>query len=140
MLTLLEFRSDKFPPLEPEQERINPQLWGRRLADFLREGLAREGYQTDKPGAEDWGWCVPLLNQPFSMWIGCGHYQDHDDSYLCFIEPHKPRVWKGLRRVETREQVGRLQQAMDKVLSADPSVYAKRWWTAEDFNQPPMRD
>jgi hypothetical protein len=136
MLTMVEFRSGRFPPLQGEQEQINPDLWGRRLADFLREGLAREGYQTDHPVAEDWGWCVRLLNQPFSTWIGCGHYQEHDDSYLCFIQPDRPRVWKGLRRIDTREHVARLQQAMDKVLSVDLSIYAKRWWTAEAFNEP----
>lgn len=41
MLTQVEFRSDKFPAMEGEEKLINPDLWGRRLADFLCEGLAR---------------------------------------------------------------------------------------------------
>jgi hypothetical protein len=60
-------------------------------------------------------------------------------SYLCFIEPHKPRMWSGFRRVDTREQVAKLQQAMDKVLSDELSIREKRWWTFEEFNQPQRR-
>jgi hypothetical protein len=63
-------------------------------------------------------------------------YLNHEDSYLCFIEPHKPRMWSGFRRVDTREHVAKLQQAMDKVLSDNLSIREKRWWTFEEFNQP----
>src|SRR6266849_8909352 len=54
METHVEFRSDRFPPLEGEENLINPDLWGKRLADFLREGLARQGFETKEPIAEDW--------------------------------------------------------------------------------------
>jgi len=142
MLTHVEFRSEKFPPFEGEEELINPDLWGRRLADFLREGLTRQGFELSEPGYEDWGCYIQVLNQPIKMWIGCGHYQDlrnpesDEDSYLCFIEPHKPRVWSGVRRVDTRAHIERLQQAMDKVLSEESSIREKRWWSFEDFNEP----
>ena len=33
MKTQVEFRSDKFPPYEGEEEQINPGLWGKRLAE-----------------------------------------------------------------------------------------------------------
>jgi len=35
MKTQVEFRSGKFPPYEGEQEQINPDLWGKRLAEYL---------------------------------------------------------------------------------------------------------
>jgi hypothetical protein len=136
MLTHVEFRSDRFPALEGEEDMINPDLWGRLLADFLRQGLIARGYEIPEPIAEDWGWCLRVLNQPFSVWIGCGHYQEYPDSYLCFIEPHKAHVWKFFRRISTITQVQALQIAMDEVLAEGADIRAKQWWTHEEFNSP----
>ena len=41
--TYVEFRSERFLPIDGEQEQVNPGLWGKRLADFIREGLRGEG-------------------------------------------------------------------------------------------------
>jgi len=57
VLTYVEFRSDRFPPYEGEEEQINPDLWGKRLAEFLRDKLRAEGFESSEPIAEDWaGW------------------------------------------------------------------------------------
>ena len=133
MLTHVEFRSDRFPPLENEESLINPGLWGRRLADFLREGLRSEGFDTTDPVPEDWGYVVPVLNRTFRLWIGCGRYQQYPDGFLCFIEPHKPFVRKLFGRIDARERVIALQQAMDRILSEGAGVREKRWWTHEEF-------
>jgi len=140
MLTHVEFRSDRFPALEGEEELINPDLWGKQLADFLKKGLHTEGFETTEPIAEDWGWVLKVMDEPFALWIGCGHYQEYSDGYLCFIEPHKPFVWRLLRRIGTRERIAALQRAMDKVLAEDAGIRAKRWWTYEEFNFPPRSD
>ncbi len=55
MLTHVEFRSDRFPPYEGEEKEVNPSSWGKRLAEFLHENLAAEGFQTERPFSEDWG-------------------------------------------------------------------------------------
>ncbi len=136
LLTHVEFRSDLFPPLEGEERLINPDLWGKRLTDFLRRGLREEGFETKEPVAEDWGWLVPVLNDAFPLWIGCGHYQEYDDGFLCFIEPHKLFVRKFFMRLDTRDIISNLQQAIDKVLSNEPRIREKRWWTYDDFNKP----
>jgi hypothetical protein len=49
MLTHVEFRSDQFPPLEGEEALVNPDLWGRRLAEFLRYALSCEGFEVSQP-------------------------------------------------------------------------------------------
>jgi hypothetical protein len=134
METHVEFRSDRFPPLDGEEKLINPDLWGKRLADFLREGLRKRGFETKEPIAEDWGWLVPVVNKSFPLWIGCGHYQQYADGFLCFIKPHKPFVWRFLRRLDTRGSIDMLRQAMDKVLAEEEGIRSKRWWTYEDFN------
>lgn len=120
--------------MDGEEKLINPDLWGRRLADFLREGLRKQGFETREPIAEDWGWRVPVINESFRLWIGCGHYQEYEDGFLCFIEPHKPLVWRFLRRVDIREHINQLRQAMDMVLAEGEGIKSKRWWTYAEFN------
>ena len=134
MLTHVEFRSDEFPPYDGEDHQINPGLWGRRLAEFLRDGLRIEGFQTEEPKAEDWGWVLPIVNEGFRLWVGCGNYQEYPDGFLCFIEPHEPSVRRFLKRIDTRERISALQRAMDKVLVEEAGIRAKRWWTYEEFN------
>jgi hypothetical protein len=94
MLTHVEFRSDKFPAYEGEEEQINPDLWGKRLTEFLCDKLLTEGFKTEEPLAEDWGWRIDVVNEGFSLWIGCGHYQEYPDGYLCFIDAsvHTPQL------------------------------------------------
>ena len=136
MQTHVEFRSDRFPAYEGEEELVNPGLWGKRLAEFLRDSLRREGFGIKEPIAEDWGWVVPVANDQFRLWIGCGHYAEYPDGFLCFIEPHRPFVRKLLKKIDTRSRVASLRLAMDKALSEENGIREKRWWTYEEFNQP----
>ena len=136
LLTHVEFRSNRFPAFDGEEEMINPDLWGKLLADFLREGLLLRGYDIPDALPEDWGWMLRISNQPFSMWIGCGHYQEYPDGFLCFIEPRKTRVWKGLKRIRTVETIDALKLAIDEVLVENAGFRSKKWWTYEEFNFP----
>ena len=77
---------------------------------------------------------LPVVNEHFPLRIGCGRYQEYPDGFLCFIEPHTPFVRRFLKKVDTRERVSALQQAMDKVLGGSAGVRDKRWWTHEEFN------
>jgi len=72
MQTHVEFRSDRFPAHEGEEDQINPDVWGKRLAEFLCEKLLTEGFRTEEPLAEDWGWRIDVINDDFSLWIGYG--------------------------------------------------------------------
>jgi hypothetical protein len=134
--TYVEFRSDRFTPYEGEQERINPDLWGKRLAEFLCAKLLAEGVQTDEPFSEDWGWRIDVVNEDTPLWIGCGHYQEYPDGFLCFIEPHTPYIRKLFRKVDVREPVTSLQRALDKVLCEADGIREKHWWTREEFTNP----
>ncbi len=137
MLTCVEFRSDRFPAYDGEERQINPGLWGKRLAEFLRDGLHAEGFNTGEPMAEDWGWRIDLENDGFDLWIGCGRYQEYPDGFLCSIEPHVSHVRKLLRTIDTRKRVDSLKRSLDKILVEADGVRATRWWTHEEFNAPP---
>ncbi len=134
MLTHVEFRSDRFGALEGEDKVINPDLWGKQLADFLKVGLKTQGIETTEPIAEDWGWALKIKNESAAFWIGCGHYQEYSDGYLCFIEPHKASGWKFFRKVDAKDRIASLQRALDTILSEEAGIHSKRWWTYEDFS------
>lgn len=136
MKTHVEFRSDRFPPYEGEEEQINPGRWGKRLAEFLCEGLRQQGYAPSEPVAEDWGWAVGIAQDPFPLWIACGCYPEYDDGFLCFIQPDTPTIRKWFRTFDTREQVEALQRAIDEVLAESAGIRGKRWWTSKEFNNP----
>jgi hypothetical protein len=105
MKTLVEFRSDRFPPYDGEDGQINPGIFGKRLAEFISDGLRREGFQPEELFTEDWCWIVPVKNEGFSLCIGCANYQEYPDGLLCIIEPHQPFVRRFLKKIATRDRV-----------------------------------
>jgi len=128
MKTHVEFRSDKFPPYEGEEEQINPHLWGKRLAEYLEQRLKAEGIDAGDMIPEDWGWCLPIKNNAFPVWIGCGHYQEYPNGYLCFVEPSKPIIRRLFKKIDTTDQVRRVVETLDKILTSDPEITDVRWW------------
>jgi hypothetical protein len=126
--THVEFRSEQFPPYPGEEEEINPGLWGRRLAEYLREKLLAQNVEAGEPFAEDWGYVVPLPNRPFKMWLGCGHQSGEDDSFLIFIEPSRPSIRVGVfKKIDTRQEVARIAEVVDAVLKGDPHIHNVTW-------------
>jgi hypothetical protein len=119
--TQVEFRSDRFPPYDGEEELINFGLWGKRLAEFLCDGLRGQGFETEEPIAEDWGWMLPIVNEEFRLWIGCGRYQEYPDGFVCGIEPHKPFVRRFFKKIDIRERVAALQRAFGQ------ASYRRHW-------------
>lgn len=136
MKSHVEFRSDKFPAYEGEGEEINPGRYGKRLAEFMAAGLRSRGFEPGELVGEDWGWVVPIKNDSFKLWIGCGNYEEYPDGFLCFIEPHAPFIRKLFKKIDTQQRVEALRQAMDEVLSETAGIRDKKWWTHEEFNQP----
>lgn len=127
MKTQVEFRSDKFPPYDGEQAEINPGCWGRRLAEYLKDKLAELNIVTGDLVAEDWGYVLPIQNESFNMFIGCGHQSGADDDFLCFIEPSKPFIRKLFKKIDTTQDVGNVVESLARILSSDPDIHDVRW-------------
>jgi hypothetical protein len=130
--THLEFRSNAFPAEPREEEEINPGRWGAALARYLRAELSARGLSGSEPHAEDWGVRIPLDNEGFSLWVGCGNNEEHPDGFLCFIEPSKPFVRSLFRKVDTSARVETVAVALEAALRAHPQVRELRWWTQAD--------
>lgn len=127
MKTQVEFRSQKFPPYEGEEEEINPGLWGKRLAEYLKAKLASWGFDTQEIVLEDWGCLLPIKNDAFPLAVGCGHQYGDDDQFLCFIEPGKPVIRKWFKKIDTTPQVERVSAALQNILASDPDIREVNW-------------
>jgi hypothetical protein len=132
MRTHVEFRSSAFPPQPGEEERINSGRWGQLLAEYLRAGFSRRGLPGGAPFTEDWGWCIPLDNTEFGLWVGCGNYEEYPDGFLCFIHPRKPYVRKLFRRIPTAARIEQVATAMEAALREHPGVHDLRWWSDDE--------
>src|SRR5687767_14974868 len=132
MRTHLEFASLSFPSYPSEDDEVNSGRFGKRLAEFIAERLPTYGFKPTKVLAEDWGWCVTLENETFSLWIGCGNYEEFEDGFLCFIEPSKPFVRRWFSKVSTVETVERLADALQSILETSGVARRLRWWSEEE--------
>jgi len=76
------FRSTRFRVVPDEDMDVNPGLYGRQLAYWLRDRLAAQGWPEARVTPEDWGWCVVCQQRPFLLWIGCGGIVAEEDAVL----------------------------------------------------------
>ena len=128
--THVEFVSNAFPSYPGEEEEINPGIWGKRLAEYLCSQLPNFGVIPMQPYAEDWGWEIPIQNETFKMFIGCGNQQEPGTNrFLCFIDPSKKEIRKGLfGKVDARPAINRVADALDQILTSHPDIHNLRWW------------
>ena len=131
MGTHLEFRSGALcdPP------GTGPR--GALLARQLLIGLPVLGFCVARAVPQDWGqgrqgWCVPVENRRFPLWIGCGPLANDEDRHLCFITPSKPRVWSWYGRVDTVPTVERLANALEACIRRSGVAHHLRWWSEDE--------
>ncbi|MBK7954839.1 MAG: hypothetical protein IPK02_13300 [Candidatus Accumulibacter sp.] len=136
MRAQFEFVSADFPPYPGEEQAINPGRYGRRLAEFLAQQLPAHGFPVRTVGVEDWGVMVELENPDYPLWIGCGNYEEHENGFLCFIEPATPYVRKWFRKFPNAPTLERLAAAIDSILLASGTVSSLRWWTENELRRP----
>ena len=122
--------------IEPgEDEEINPRMYGRQLAAWLKAKLEQRGYDIEPIIAEDWGRCLMCSRQPFMLWVGCGSVVDYDTAqpddpppakenvvWYCFPMAEVP-FWKRIfKRPDTAAQVSRLDADLRAILSDEPNI------------------
>jgi len=136
MLTYVEFRSTSFPPYEGESDGINPGRFGRRLAEYLSGELRKREERVGELVPEDWGWVLPVENAGFDLWVGIGNYEEYDNGFLCFIEPHTDSVRKFFKKTPARDRVEELQKKIHAALEAHPDIRDVKWSSHDEFNAP----
>ena len=115
---------------------MNPGRYGLRLAEYLQEQLPTRGVQTGEPGAEDWGYLLPIVNERFPIDLAIGNYEEYEDGFLCFLKPSEPRIRRWFRSIDTTADLERVAEAINQVLTGEPGIYGVRWWSAEESRGP----
>jgi hypothetical protein len=77
----IEFTSGAFLPREPEEQQVNPGLYGKELAMWLVQALAERGVAVGEPIGEDWGWLCIHTAEANNVWIGCGSLSEPGEGY-----------------------------------------------------------
>jgi hypothetical protein len=83
--SILEFESTAFAIEPGEDERTNPGIYGKALAQWLADELQRAGRPPGRVIAEDFGWCVILPAGPFSMIVACASDLDQPNLWRVYV-------------------------------------------------------
>lgn len=127
------FKSSKFEIEPGEDEEINPGVYGRQLAVWLKARLEDNGYSVEKIIDEDWGRCLMCSRDPSMLWVGCANVRDlnfpsghapnkEDVVWHCFVTAEVP-FWKRVfHREETTSAIAKLHADLGRILRAEPQL------------------
>lgn len=126
------FRSSAFQIEPGEDENVNPGIYGRQLALWLKERLESRGQTVLDVFPEDFGWCVRCQFKPFLLWVGCGSINDKESfevlpspdqvTWHCFAVAELPLLGRLFRRYDMAPALTRLNQLLRDILESDPAV------------------
>ncbi|KRA72815.1 hypothetical protein ASD78_14405 [Lysobacter sp. Root667] len=129
------FTSTLFEVEPGEDEEINPRMYGRQLAQWLKSQLEKRGYDIEPIIAEDWGRCLMCSRDPFMLWVGCGSMVDYGTAqpgdppppnenliWCCFPMAEVP-FWKRIfKNPDTAASVAKLDADLRAILSDEPGI------------------
>jgi len=72
------FKSSLFEIEPGEDEEINPGIYGRQVATWLRQKLDAAGFTVEDVLNEDWGRCLMCQRSPFALWVGVSSVDDEE--------------------------------------------------------------
>lgn len=149
MNTRVEFKSAAFPKYSNEDaELVNSNCWGKRLAEFVRDGLPKHGIQTEDILCEDWGWLVNVKNPDFPLWIACGvqdEFSDEDSEgvdeipqstpsgdsgvtqFCVFVTAEPNLIQRWFKRVDTKPAVQKVVEGLRGLLKSCPDIQEATW-------------
>jgi hypothetical protein len=129
------FKSSRFEIEPGEDEEINPRMYGRQLAIWLKARLEESGHSVEDIINEDWGRCLMCARDPFMLWVGCGSAPDYETAKPGDPPPRKEDVtwycfataevffWKRLfRKIDTAPAVAKLHADLGRILAAESTI------------------
>jgi hypothetical protein len=132
----IHLRSAKFP-IQPgeDAELVNPNTYGKALAEYLQTRLIERGYRVPFVCCEDWGWWVELKGQPFTLGLLVRGFAMEDRSLdLCVqvsAEPERRWSWTRFRFIDRAPTVEQLNRDLKEIVESDPAIRVLRY--TQDF-------
>lgn len=129
------FKSSKFEIESGEDNEINPRMYGRQLAIWLKSRLEQRGYSVEDIINEDWGRCLMCSRKPFMLGVGCGSAADYSAATPDTAPPLKENVvwhcfvtaevffWKRLfQKIDTAPALAKLHADLAQILASEPEI------------------
>ncbi|MFC5743752.1 hypothetical protein [Dyella tabacisoli] len=126
------FRSRLFRVEPGEDDGVNPGMYGRQLALWLKEQLESHGQPVVDVISEDFGWCVRCQVSPFLLWIGCGDVTEVEPSkamptssdpvWHCFPAAEASLIARLFKKHDMQPALSRLDVLLREILMAEPAI------------------
>ncbi len=126
--TTVRFRSRNFPPLRPEEEQVNPGVYGEELARWLAGCLIETESFEPRVDFEDFAWLVELRFRDAMAWLLCANEYGSDDLWM--IDAREvPRLLGWIRRSKLpADALLDLCAKVHTILAAEPSISEIEWF------------
>jgi hypothetical protein len=119
---LLVFKSSAFPPSPGEDERTNPGIFGRALAQWIAERLRARGLAPGEVFAEDFGWCVPVAGESSTVYVACAGSGEPDDEWRVFAFVEQKLLARLMGRAAGAAPLDRVYAALKDALSTAAEI------------------
>lgn len=109
-------------------------MYGRQLANWLRERLIEKGYEVEDVIPEDWGWCVMCSRKPYYLWIGCSSVTDYDTAipgdppskenvtWACFATAEVPFLKRLFKSINTEQGLSKLEETLNEIIKNEHRI------------------
>jgi hypothetical protein len=134
-MNVYRFTSTRFEIEPGEDGEINPRMYGRQLAAWLKTQLEARGHAVEPVIAEDWGRCLMCAREPFLLWVGCGNEVDYataqpgdpppaveDVVWVCYAEAEIPLRKRLFKRPDPSAALARLDDDLRGILDGEPGI------------------
>jgi hypothetical protein len=132
------FKSTLFEIEAGEDDEINPGIFGRQLARWLKTKLQGQGYVVEDIINEDWGRCLMCQRTPFWLWVGVGNLYEgpfenppqpqstpakQDVVWHCFVATELAFFMRLFgKRAEVDAARARLDATVRGILESEPAI------------------
>jgi hypothetical protein len=140
------FKSAAFPKYPNEDdELINSNCWGKRLAEWVRDASPKQGIQTGDLDCEDWGWRVEVKNEAFPLAVCCGVMDEFDEEtgelasakegsdrlvqFTIFVAAEPTFIQRIFKRVKTEPAVAKIGDSLRALVESNPQITEVEWTT-----------
>jgi hypothetical protein len=123
---MLTFESSAFPVASGEDQKTNPEIFGRSLAEWLAKRLGERGIATNGVIAEDFGWCVAIASEPHKLFVACSSAEEQLTSWQVYAFSEGGFLNRLLGKDEAAVALAQLHGNVKDILSKEPSVSAMK--------------
>ena len=127
---LLHFESSAFGIDPGEDEATNPGIFGRTLAEWVRDRLREQGLPAEDVIAEDFGWCVPVRLDPHAVYVACASDEGGPEgppprdgaAWQLFVFAEGGLLQRLFGKDTRREAMDRVFGAVRQALASSPDI------------------